>query len=448
MPDADAAPVSALAFGRMMAALGPFEAKPHVAVAVSGDGDSMALCLLADGWARRRGGRVTALTVNHGLRPEAAGEARQVRRWLTRRGVAHRILPWRGPKPATGVQAAARAERYRLMTAWCRNAGVLHLLIAHHQRDQAETFLMRLARGSGADGLSAMAAIVEAPEVRLLRPLLGVAPGRLRATLRRRRQAWIEDPSNADVRFARTRVRRLLPELEPAGLGTPRLVSAAERLGRGRQALEEATAALLARCCAVHPAGFAWLDPRAFTAAPEGVSLRALARIIVCIGGGAYAPRLEKLQRLHGAVVQGRLHKSRTLGGCRLVAADRRFLVCREARNLPAPIAAVAGKEWVWDRRFVIALAVAGESAPAAARVTRLGRDGWRRVVADRPAIRSVSLPVPVRISLPALWDDAGVCAVPHLGYQRVATGASGFVFRKLAFRPPSALSPIGFFLA
>ena len=125
-----------------------------------------------------------------------AAEARQTAAWLAARGITSRILAWEGPKPAAGIQAAARAARYALLEAACREAGLLHLLLAHHALDLAETTLIRAERGSGATGLAGMAAVRERPGLRLLRPLLGVMPDRLRATLRELGQPWLEDPSN------------------------------------------------------------------------------------------------------------------------------------------------------------------------------------------------------------------------------------------------------------
>ena len=142
-----------------MAPLGPFEPSPRIAVAVSGGPDSLALCLLADRWARARRGTAFGLTVDHRLRPESGAEAAQVRRWLTARGIAHRTLRWPGARPVTGLQEQARAARLALLTGWCRRAGVLHLLLGHQREDQAETALQRLVRGSGIDGLAAMAPV-------------------------------------------------------------------------------------------------------------------------------------------------------------------------------------------------------------------------------------------------------------------------------------------------
>jgi tRNA(Ile)-lysidine synthase len=162
----------------------PFEPAPHIAVAVSGGADSMALALLAARWARQREGRVTGLIVDHGLRPNSAAEAKRVANWLGRRQIDHRILTWRGTKPETGVQTVAREARYGLLIDWCRRHGVLHLLVAHQLEDQAETVVLRLERGSGVDGLAAMPAAIETPWVRILRPLLALTRAELRAFLR------------------------------------------------------------------------------------------------------------------------------------------------------------------------------------------------------------------------------------------------------------------------
>src|SRR5579864_7197729 len=126
-------PVSAAEFASLMAPLGPFEPSPRLAVAVSGGADSMALTLLAHGWAEERSGAIVALTVDHRLRPAAPAEAAQVGAWLQRRGIVHRILVREGALPEHGVQAGARAARYRLLEGWCRVEGVLHLLVAHHR---------------------------------------------------------------------------------------------------------------------------------------------------------------------------------------------------------------------------------------------------------------------------------------------------------------------------
>ena len=214
-----------------MARLGPWEDRPWLAVAVSGGPDSLCLTLLAHDWAAARGGEVIGLTVDHGLRPGSAAEASRVGEWLGGRGIRHQILNWRGGKPDTGIQEAARRARYQLLNQWVREHGCLHLLLAHTRDDQAETFVMRLGRGSGLRGLAAMPAVSYGADARLLRPLLGIRKSRLTAALRDTGQHWIDDPSNGDIRFERVRTRGFLARLENGGFPVHRLSDAATAAG-------------------------------------------------------------------------------------------------------------------------------------------------------------------------------------------------------------------------
>jgi len=437
--------VGAAEFARLMRALAPFEAKPRIAVAVSGGADSMALVLLAARWAARRGGSVMALSVDHGLRPEAKAEVRRVKRWLAARGIAQRILRWRGAKPKANLQAEARAARYRLLEDWCRKAGVLHLLVAHQCEDQAETFLLRLARGSGVEGLAAMAPLGERAGLRLLRPLLALSRARLRATLAACKQDWIEDPSNEDDKHARVRLRALLPALERVGLEPARLAATARRLGRAREALEGETARLLAAAVELSPAGYALLDPALLAAAAEEIGLRALARIIQTLGGGGYAPRLERLARLYRAIVEQGLPAPRTLGGCRILQAPGRLrgrlLVCREWRQVEAEIALRPGQSATWDGRFRLSLGQRLPHASGPLRVGALGEAGSALLAARTAALRANPLPAAVRPSLPALRDLDGLLAVPHLHYGRGSEEAASLYVRTLIFHPARALA-------
>ena len=383
-PGDETAPLSDDAFDRMMDGLGPFEARPRVAVAVSGGADSLCLTVLANRWAERRGGEITALTVDHGLRPEAGEETRRLGLWLDALSIDHRVLPWTGPKPLTGVQAAARRARYDLMNSWCREAGVLHLLLAHTRDDQAETLLLRLGAGSGADGLAAMSAIRETPDVRLLRPFLEVPKTVLVATLGAECQAWIEDPSNRDVKFARVRVRQAM---KAADIRTEALARTAHRFGRARAALEAAASQVLACSVRMHPAGVAHLDRARLGHAPEEVSLRALSRVIAAIGGREHGPRLVKLERLHGQMFGAAANPAGparapaspfagTLGGCRIISEGGseggKFLICREARGLPDSMSVHPGQRLAWDGRFNIRIADTKTGAQADLRLAGL----------------------------------------------------------------------------
>ena len=429
-----------------MAPLGPFEPAPVLAVAVSGGADSMALALLAATWAHRRGGAVHALTVDHGLRPEARGEAVKVARWLRRRGLRCHRLRWADPVTGTGVQAAARAARYRLLTDWCRRHGVPHLLTAHQRDDQAETVLMRLARHSGLDGLAGMPALTALHGVRLLRPLLAVPGGRLRAGLRRRRQPWLEDPSNADPRFARVRARATLRALDDDARGDGALDSAAflalaRHAARARTARAERTAADAAAAVRLSPAGYALLDAAWWRDATAAARRDLLSALLLTVGAGAYPPRGARLARLLAAFGDGDW-QTRTLAGCRLAGWRGDLLVCREAGRMPQKTGISPGEGLRWDR-FEVRLGrwprghAGGPRAPALA-VGGLGPAGWRQV---RDLV-AVAPPAAVRSGLPALWQNDRILMVPHLG---LCVPVKGLLLPRFStiFAPAHPLVPV-----
>ena len=431
-------PLDDTAFAAALDRLGPFEPSPQLAVAVSGGADSLALTLLAHRWARARGGGITALTVDHRLRPESAAEADRVGIWLGTRGIRHEILVWHGPYPLNDLQAAARAARYRLLAQWCRREHCLHLLTAHHQDDQAETLILRLGRGSGLNGLAAMAPIVEEAHHRLLRPLLDVPAARLRATLVDLGQDWIEDPSNRNPAFARVRVRALKDPFGAAGLTSTRLAETARHLGRARAALEGAVERALAEAVAPHPAGFALVDPTPLAGAPDEIGLRAVAALVTAVGGNEFPPRFDRLERAAEALFSGRLGAGRTLGGCRLVPWRGRVLVVREPAAVAPPVALPAnGAELVWDQRFVI------RAEPGAGGVTvgPLGAAEAARVggIAERPG--TPYLPSCVRATLPAFRREGSLIGVPHLGWRHAGAGIDAVV----RFRPNRPLTGSGF---
>jgi tRNA(Ile)-lysidine synthase len=448
-PDADATerdmPLSQTEFADAMAALGPFEREPALAVAVSGGADSLALCLLAYRWAQDRKGSVIALTVDHRLRSDSTSEAEQVGEWLKAHTIDHRILPWCGTKPKTAIQENARRARYALLTRWCREAGVLHLLLGHHRRDQAETVAMRMSRGSGEAGLAAMAGVVEMPAVRLLRPLLKTPPARLRAFLAARGQQWVEDPLNRDPRFTRTAVRNVLTVQATTETALSRL---AARMARKRVSRDGAVARVVVDCVSFHPAGFAVIDAARLAAAPRPVGLAALQNVVACVGGGAYPPALAKIQRIFARVIMCPEAAGGNLGGCRVFWLNRHILVCREARNLPEPFSVQPDEVLMWDQRFLIRFTSTrdGDAAPAWIRPLRKVELRW--LAAMCPHISHHRIPEAARAALPALLDEAGVFSVPHLGYRREGGRMPIVDFANVEFRPANPLAGAGCFLA
>lgn len=197
----------------------------RLALAVSGGPDSMALLLLA---VAALPGRVVAVTVDHGLRAESAGEAAMVARVCEGLGVAHSTLSPKVPITGASLQAQARAARYSLLAGWATADGAEALATAHHADDQAETFLMRAARGSGLSGLAGIRARVEIAGARVVRPLLDWRRAELRALVRRAGVPFVDDPANLDPRHDRARFRQLLEGHE--WLGVPQLAAAAAQL--------------------------------------------------------------------------------------------------------------------------------------------------------------------------------------------------------------------------
>jgi len=273
-------------------------------LAVSGGPDSIALMALMARWAGERADRprLLVLTVDHRLRPEAAAEAEMVAAAAASLGLAHRTLQRPGAAPAANIQAEARTARYRLFAAAAAAENLGAVVTAHHLDDQAETLLLRLGRGSGLYGLAAMTPDATVEGVRVLRPLLGVARARLAATAEAAGLPVVADPSNDDARYARVRLRRLMPALAREGLTGERLAATAGRLRRAAAALDEIAESLLVRSGAFHPAGFAILDAAPLVAAPEEIGLRALSRLVREVAMAPYPPRLERLEAVYAAI--------------------------------------------------------------------------------------------------------------------------------------------------
>jgi tRNA(Ile)-lysidine synthase len=301
MSDDDNSPISAREAKQLFAGL---RRAPALVLAVSGGPDSVALMWLAARWQRSfaRGPRLLVVTVDHGLRPEAAREAREVKRLAAELGLPHRTLRWRGAKPKAGLPAAAREARYRMLAQAARAAGASHVLTAHTRDDQAETLLMRLLRGSGLAGLSAMAAVSERDGIVLARPLLDVPKSQLIATLKRAKLGFADDPTNRDTAFTRPRLRTLLPQLAAEGGDARTLARLAARLARANGAVEVmadgAERFLRLRDRGDAPqAGARSFEASSFAGLPEEVRLRLLLRAVNALGheGPAELGKVESL---------------------------------------------------------------------------------------------------------------------------------------------------------
>jgi len=392
---------------RALDACGVPEGAP-LAVAVSGGPDSLCLVLLASEIAN-----VVCLTVDHGLRPEASAEARALGALMADQGVDFHKLIWQGKKPSSNVQLEARIARYRLMSDWCKANGIEYLLTAHHQEDQAETLLLRLARGSGVYGLAAMAPTSQVPgsggQVTLVRPLLDVPKARLVATLRERGLNWVEDPSNKAEQFDRVKVRAFLENPPLEGLRADRLAATAARLRRTRDALEYYENQWLAQNVEVKSDRTLEFDPANFDSVPQEIALRATASMCRWASGERYVPRMEKLERAVLAMREDGF-SGLTLYGVQFIPVpEGRVLVTRELRAAQGRVPVVNGT--VWDNRFEIS----AKGDIAGLEIGPLGQEGWNSALKVWPEIRQSSLPHAARVVLPTIFDGQQIVAIPHL---------------------------------
>jgi tRNA(Ile)-lysidine synthase len=417
-------PIDPAAFALAMQAFAPFESRPSVAVAVSGGPDSLALLLLVDRWARERGGVPLGLTVDHGLRPDSAAEAAQVGMWARARSIAHTVLHWVGEKPRSGIQNAARQARYRLLTEACAARGILHLALAHHVDDQAETVLFRRERGSGSAGLAGMTASRSLGAVRMIRPLLGWPKSALIETCRDFGQDFVEDPSNRSERFARTDLRRRLAADKDLRLSVLSETGiAASRRADDDNRLAEA----LGRITEIRPDGLALLDPTAFHAAAAGIRHAILTAVLRTVGGNGYAAEVGAVERLDAALA-GPDFASASLAGCIVRSWQGRILVCREPKRIAPPRPLAQGEWQRWDGRFTVR--VSGANEPLTIGVlgsqfyTALRRDG------------GVALPAVAGTGLPAIRLGERVVAVPSIGWAE-----SGYSEVELHYSPLWPLS-------
>nr|WP_281277033.1 tRNA lysidine(34) synthetase TilS [Gemmobacter aestuarii] len=380
----------------MLSASHPFPPDARrIGVAVSGGGDSMALLHLLHRAAPHRGFSLSAVTVDHRLRPEAAAEAHAVARFCAGLGVPHETLVWDHGAIQGNVMDEARRARISLISAWARAKGIGHVALGHTADDRAEGFLMGLGRASGLDGLTGLRPFWREAGVWWGRPLLLHGRQELRAYLTRHGIGWIDDPTNEDDRFARIRARRALAALAPLGITIDRLATTIDALTEARRALEAATKAAAARMdCA---AGALRIGQQDLADLPREIRRRLLTAAIRWMGGADYPPREAKVAHLLEALDEGR---DATLGGVRFRSRKGGVSITREPRAACGPVA--IGQ--VWDHRWQ----VEGPDLPGA-HVAALGAEGLRQVADWRQS----GLARDVLAVTPAIWQGKRLIAAP-----------------------------------
>ncbi len=392
MIPADPSPPQAALETALRAALGPQPGGP-VGIAVSGGGDSMALMVLMAEWAARHAIALAAVSVNHGLRPECGAEIAAAAALAARLGLAHDTLHWQGARARGNLMDAARQARRSLIAAWAQGRGVQAVALGHTLEDQAETLLMRIARGSGVDGLAGMAPARRWGGITWLRPLLTTRREALREVLRGCGADWAEDPTNADPRFARARTRRAMAQL---GLDPARLARSAGQMAQARDALSQAALDAGGGILRMQ-AGDALLDRAGLEALPQELRERLVAQLLCALSGQPYRPRLQALRRALAAPTRATLH------GCLLTWQPRTLRIAREWKavaGLCTPVDAL------WDGRWRLH---PPPGTPATGHSIRaLGRAIDRLPVAAAPTLPQSSL-----MASPAVWRGTELVAAP-----------------------------------
>ena len=400
-------PLSGVAFVKKLAKLLKISRNQpaHFALAVSGGADSLSLLVLAaEAKQKNKHWDFSVLTVNHGFRAAAVQETRYVSKLAKAMGLPCKILTHKGAIPEKDIQSTARDIRYGLMFEWCVKNKVTYLLTAHHLEDQAETFLLRLARGSGLDGLSGMQSIRNYEGVALLRPFLDIPRERLHQTTVKAGLDPISDPSNSNQRFARVRIRNKMELLSEEGMTAARLADTAGRLLQARQALEQVTENFMQSAVQLDEYGIAYLAYASLRDQPEDILRRTINKLLTPHGG--YPPRAESVQRiLDDVFLKPRPPKEggKTVNGFVLRFRRDGLLIFREISGLPEPIVIKPAGFCVWDNG--ISVRVAKKSTlKGTLQIKPLGIAGlkiMRQLGNDLPK----NLPVAALHALPSVWQ-------------------------------------------
>lgn len=370
----------------------------RLGVAVSGGGDSVALLAVLVSFARKNDVDLHVITVDHGVRPEAKAEIAFVGELCARWKVHHDVAEWTGWQGRGNFQAAAREGRYALMADWASARRIAHIALGHTADDQAETFLMHLARGAGVDGLSAMAPRRIDRGITWIRPFLQAERATLRDFLISEALQWCEDPSNENRDYQRIKARDALMALAPLGISTESLVQVAENMAKAREALSWQTFIAARDIVTLHH-GIVAMDKRAFLAQPQEIGRRVVARSVQWVSGSAYGPRGPAVARTLGAIRAG---TTTTLDGCQISVKDGIVWVFREynaVRDMACSVHDTWDESWRMvgpqDDRDLVVRALGFEALNTI--------DDWRATGLPRVALASA----------PAVWYHDELIAAP-----------------------------------
>ena len=347
------------------------------AVAVSGGADSFCLLLLIAEYCKKNAIQLTALTVNHNIRKESMAEAEMVHSFCEKEAIFHVILNNETPIGDKSIEEEARRIRYNLLTTYCKDFEISHLFVAHQMEDQVETFLSRLARGSGVDGLSAIKPIVQKNSVSIVRPFLNISKKEILSFLKKKRVNWIEDPMNQDVVYERVKWRKFLPLMEEKGLFSHFISLSTKRLYRAQEGLNWATQEAIKSCVQYYDEGYALIDDKKYQTYPEEIKIRILVDVLKAIGQSDKMISLELLER-----VVFDFPRKTTLANCIIVPHKKGVFVAKEYSKMQERTKINPNEVTKWDRFEIIS-----------------EKDGY--IFASAPVKRKKNVPYIVQQSFP-----------------------------------------------
>lgn len=404
-----------------------------LALAVSGGPDSMALAICALRWAQTTNTKLVAFIVDHALRPQSGDETEQTHKTLSQLGMNSEILRWEHAPIVTRLHSTARKARYQLLMDACKKHGFDTLMLAHQREDQAETILMRLAKGSGIDGLAGMATKSESEGIRLLRPLLAFPKERLIATCGEAHISFITDPSNMSDQFARGRLRRVLPLLEKEGFTVDRLFDLGHRAAEARDALDHYANIFIQQHAQQDVAGVIRIDRAAMISQPRAIIQRVMTSALQAIYAQDYAPEYTTLNSLITTLLAPDTMPPRTLHGCLISLNEKYIIIMREYAGISDAPTLRPGETTSWDDRWNVALS---PDAPVGDYIIRpLGNPPQNVIEKLAPGLTRLVPQGRARASLPSLWQGRtnaeSLSFIPFLTEENAAPLASATLRRR-----------------
>ncbi|MEZ5691250.1 MAG: tRNA lysidine(34) synthetase TilS [Rickettsiales bacterium] len=451
-------------FDSLMESIGYFEDNPTICVANSGGADSTALLLLTKNWTDKNNGKLVSLTINHGLRKEAEKEAKQVVKWCEYHNIESHIIKWQHGKVLSSIQEQARSARYELLTKWCKNNSILHLLTAHHNNDQIETMIFRLLRKSGIEGLSAIPYQRVENNVRILRPLLSVKKSELIDFLKNNSQEWIEDPSNQDDNYSRVLIRKSLNDYNQVNNSEEHIIKSANNIITSfsifRNILENKVASYLTNIVKIYPSGYSTITVEDFLRLEKNIAIKILTAISQTVSGSYYPTRSYKIENIYSELLNELIKEKnkvrKSLSGLIFEVIKDEIFIYREVEYIEKPVKIPNNTLIFWDNRFLITLTDSNSlhKTPKIPEliIRSLSNDGLKYIENNNRYSLKKTIPARILCTFPSIWiinketSLEELVATPHIDYTN-RSDIMAEVNINIQFYPTKPLAGNGFFV-